>query len=191
MRILLASSSPYRRMLLTRLHLTFICEPPGVDELPQPQEKPEALVRRLAHAKAQAVAARHQDSLVIGSDQVAALDGAILGKPGNHTRAVAQLSALSGRTLNFYTGLCVMAEHAGLHQEHIDTTRVRFRTLASAEIERYLEAEQPYDCAGSFKSEGLGVSLFEAIESEDPSALVGLPLIALCRFLRIAGVDVP
>ncbi|MGA9852302.1 MAG: Maf family nucleotide pyrophosphatase [Gammaproteobacteria bacterium] len=191
MQIILASTSAYRRRLLERLGLTFICEPPQVDEKPQNGETPQALVRRLARAKAQAVSAQYPDSVVIGSDQVAALDGAIIGKPGNHACALAQLTALSGRRVFFFTGLCVLDTRTQHCQEHLDQTCVRFRSLSATEIERYLKVEQPYNCAGSFKSEGLGISLFEAIESEDPTALVGMPLIALCHFLREAGVVLP
>lgn len=191
MKILLASTSPFRRTLFERLNLAFTCEPPNVDESPQPQESPKGLATRLAHAKAHAVAIRHPDDLVIGSDQVAAVDGTVLGKPGDHAHAVMQLHRLSGRLAYFYTGLCVTAVHPGTHHEHTDITCVQFRSLSDAEIERYLCAEQPYQCAGSFKSEGLGISLFEYIESKDPTALVGLPLIALCRILRLTGAPIP
>lgn len=191
MKILLASTSPFRRALFERLNLAFTCVPPNVDESPQPQEGPSALVIRLAHAKAHAVAIRHPDDLVIGSDQVAAVDGMILGKPGDHAHAVTQLQRLSGRLVCFHTGLCVTAVRADTHHEHTDITHVQFRSLTDEEIDRYLCAEQPYQCAGSFKSEGLGISLFERIESDDPTALVGLPLIALCRILRLAGVTIP
>ncbi|MGH8308142.1 MAG: Maf family protein [Gammaproteobacteria bacterium] len=191
MQIILASTSPYRRALLERLRQDFIHEAPQVDETPRSGETPQTLVRRLARAKAQAVAARHPDSIVIGSDQVAALDGVILGKPGSHERAVEQLTALSGHDAIFFTGLCVFDTHTQQYQEHMDQTRVRFRTLNTHGIERYLQTEQPYNCAGSFKSEGLGISLLESIESQDPTALIGLPLIALCRFLREASVVLP
>jgi len=189
--LVLASTSPYRRMLLERLSLKFICDPPQVDESLRPHETPIALVSRLAHSKTQAVAARHPQSLVIGSDQVAAMDNTILGKPGNHARAVAQLTAVSGRLVSFHTGVCVLDTRTHQRHEHLDTTHVRFRPLSAVEIERYLQAEQPYDCAGSFKSEGLGISLFDAIESGDPTALIGLPLIGLCRLLRTCGMDLP
>lgn len=191
MRILLASTSPFRRALLERLNLAFDCIPPGTDETPRPGEAPGTLVMRLAHAKAAAVASRYPQSLVIGSDQVAAVDGTILGKPGDHAHAVEQLRQLSGKRVLFHTGLCVAAPHQGLHHEHTDLTRVQFRALNSTEIERYLRAERPYQCAGSFKSEALGISLFERIETEDPTALIGLPLIAVCRFLRLAGLPLP
>lgn len=191
MHILLASTSAYRRALLTRLGLTFESMAPGTDETPQADELPAALVMRLAEAKATAVAQRYPESLVIGADQVAELDGKILGKPGNHARAIQQLTAQSGQAVTFHTALCMQLAAAGRQFMHLDTTRVYFRTLSSQEIERYLRAEQPYACAGSFKSESLGISLFERIESQDPTALMGLPLIAVCRFLRELGVTLP
>ena len=189
--LVLASTSPYRRALLERLTPNFVCDPPQVDETWQPPEAPTELVRRLAHAKAKTVAVRHPQSLVIGCDQVAAFDSTILGKPGSHARALAQLTAVSGRSVNFHTGVCVLDTRSQQLHEHMDTTRVRFRLLSATEIECYLQAEQPYNCAGSFKSEGLGISLFDAIESEDPTALIGLPMIGLCRLLRACGMDLP
>ena len=191
MSIILASTSPYRRMLLERLGLDFAVSAPKVDETPRPQEGPAALVQRLARAKAGAAAALHPRTLLIGADQAAALDGAIIGKPGDHVGASAQLRAVSGQTLTFHTGLCVLDGRTGGSREHVDVTRVHFRALSEPEIERYLRTEQPYNCAGSFKAEGLGISLFERIESQDPTALVGLPLIVLCRFLREFGISLP
>lgn len=191
MHILLASTSAYRRALLARLGLAFECMAPGTDETPQAGELPAALVTRLAKAKTTAVAQRYPESLVIGADQVAELDGKILGKPGDHARAIQQLSAQSGQAVIFHTAVCVQLAAAGRQFAHLDTTRVYFRRLSAQEIERYLRAEQPYDCAGSFKSESLGISLFERIESQDPTALMGLPLIALCGFLRELGVTLP
>ncbi len=191
MQIVLASTSPYRHALLQRLGLAFICDPPEVDESPQPREAHAALAQRLARTKAQAVAARHPHALVIGSDQVAALGTGILGKPETHEHAVAQLTAASARVMNFYTGLCVLDTRTGRYHECLDTTRVRFRQLNAAEIERYLKIEQPYNCAGSFRAERLGISLFKAVESEDPTALLGMPLISLCRCLRASGIPVP
>ncbi|MGH8278264.1 MAG: Maf family protein [Gammaproteobacteria bacterium] len=191
MQIMLASTSPFRRALLGRLGLPFACVPPEVDETPGPREAPDQLALRLALAKAQAVAHRHPQTVVIGSDQVAVLDGTLLGKPGDHTHAVAQLVHVSGRRVDFYTGLCVLVAANPLPHTHLDTTRVTFRTLTGAEIERYLRADEPYQCAGSFKSEALGISLCERIETEDPTALVGLPLIALSRLLRAAGLALP
>ncbi|MGA9855928.1 MAG: Maf family nucleotide pyrophosphatase [Gammaproteobacteria bacterium] len=189
--LVLASTSPYRRALLERLSPNFVCDPPRVDETQLSPEAPAALVRRLAYAKAKAVAVRHPQSLVIGSDQVAALDDTVVGKPGSHARAITQLSTVSGRLVSFYTAVCVLDTRNQQHHEHLDTTHVRFRQLSTVEIERYLQVEQPYDCAGSFKSEGLGISLFDAIESEDPTALIGLPLIGLCRLLRACGLTLP
>jgi septum formation protein len=161
-----------------------------VDETPQPGEAPAELARRLAAAKAQAVARLHPAAVVIGSDQVADLDGEPLGKPGNHVNAVAQLRRMSGRTVIFQTAVTVMCADSGFAQHDLAPVRVRFRTLELPEIEAYLRLEQPYDCAGSAKSEGLGIALLESIESDDPTALVGLPLIRTCRMLRAAGLRV-
>lgn len=188
--IVLGSTSPYRRELLSRLRLPFTVEPPDVDETPLAGEAPEAMARRLAAAKAAAVARKHPAAVVIGSDQVADLDGEPLGKPGNHANAVAQLRRMSGRTVIFQTALTVMCRETGFAQHDIAPVRVRFRELAEHEIEAYLQAERPYDCAGSARSEGLGIALLEAIDSDDPTALVGLPLIRTCRMLRAAGVRV-
>jgi septum formation protein len=189
--LVLASTSRHRRLLLERLGLPFEAVTPGVDESRSFRESVEQLVKRLSRAKAEAVAGRHPGALIIGSDQAAERDGDILGKPGDHATAVAQLKAASGKYMKFHTGLCLLDTRDGRVQEYTDVTRVSFRKLTDGEIERYLQAEQPYDSAGSFKSEGLGISLFEGIESSDPSALIGLPLIALCRFLRAAGVSLP
>ncbi|GAB3513816.1 Maf family nucleotide pyrophosphatase [Pseudoxanthomonas daejeonensis] len=187
--LILASTSPYRRELLQRLRLPFECARPDVDEAPLRAESPAQLVRRLSLAKADAVAGRHPEAWVIGSDQVADLDGRILGKPGGRDAAVAQLTEMGGRSVRFHTAVCL---RRGAHAlVAVDLTQVRFRALAAAEIERYVDAEQPFDCAGSFKCEGLGISLFDAIESHDPTALVGLPLIALAGLLREAGYAVP
>ncbi len=187
--LILASTSAYRRQLLERLRLPFQCVAPGTDERPLPGERPAGLARRLAEAKAAAVAAGHPHAWVIGSDQCAELDGQLLGKPGGRAAAIAQLQAMSGRTVDFHTAVCL--RHGGQALVACDLTRVRLRHLDGEVIERYLDAEQPYDCAGSFKCEGLGIALFEAIESTDPTALVGLPLIALARLLRQAGHAVP
>lgn len=188
--LVLASTSPYRRELLARLGLPFTVDRPEVDETPAAGEAPAALARRLAEAKARAVSSRHRGAWVIGSDQVAELDGRPLGKPGHRDAAVVQLRASSGRSLRFHTAFSlVRADHA--HHAHLDQTEVVFRTLAEDEILRYLDADQPYDCAGSFKCEALGISLFDAIRSQDPTALVGLPLIALARALRAAGYRLP
>ncbi|HYP84738.1 Maf family nucleotide pyrophosphatase [Variovorax sp.] len=187
--VILASTSRYRRELLERLRLPFDVHAPGVDETALPGEAPRELARRLALAKAQAVAARFPGAVVIGSDQVADLDGQALGKPGNHERAVEQLRRMRGQTLIFHTALAVVCLDAGFCQQDIAPVRVVFRDLGDAAIEHYLRTEQPYDCAGSAKSEGMGIGLLEAIESDDPTALVGLPLIRTCRMLRAAGVD--
>lgn len=189
--LILASTSRHRRMLMERLGLPFTAVAPGVDETRSAREPVEQLVQRLSRAKAEAVASRHPGALIIGSDQAAERDGEILGKPGDHATATAQLKAASGKYMKFHTGLCVIDTRDGRIHEHTDVTRVAFRRLSDAEIERYLQAEKPYDSAGSFKSEGLGISLFDGMESNDPSALVGLPLIMLCKFLRNAGLELP
>jgi septum formation protein len=190
-RIILASTSRYRAELLRRLLGDFAQRSPGTDEAPVLGESPAERALRLAAAKATAVAAAAGDALVIGSDQVAELAGGVLDKPGSTERARAQLAASSGREVVFHTGLCLLDARDGSTRLHLDRTCVRFRPLAAEEIARYVEREQPLDCAGSFKCEGLGISLFERIDSEDPTALVGLPLIALARLLREAGVPLP
>jgi len=188
--LILGSTSRYRRELLERLRLPFETAAPEVDEMSRPGESPEALARRLALAKAQAVAARFPQALVIGSDQVADLDGQPIGKPGTHERAVQQLRAMRGRTVVFQTALAVVCAATGFVGEDLAAVRVRFRDLSDADIERYLRAEQPYDCAGSAKAEGLGIALLEAIESDDPTALIGLPLIRTAALLHQGGLDV-
>jgi septum formation protein len=187
-RLILASTSAYRRELLARLGLDFETARPEVDETPRPGEAPVDLAQRLALAKAEAVAALGP-AWVIGSDQVAELDGNPLGKPGAREPAIAQLQAMSGRIVTFRTGVCVSGH--GRRQLALDTTVVRFRSLTHHEIARYVDREQPFDCAGSFKSEGLGITLFDAIETRDPTALVGLPLIETSRLLREAGFALP
>jgi septum formation protein len=189
--LVLGSTSRYRRELLQRLGLPFEVAAPDVDETPQPGEPPAALARRLALAKARAVARRFPQAIVIGSDQVADLDGEPLGKPGDHARATAQLRRMRGRDVVFQTALAVVCEASGYVGEDLAPVHVRFRALGDDEIERYLRAEQPYDCAGSAKSEGLGIALLESIGNDDPTALVGLPLIRTCRLLRAAGLQVP
>lgn len=189
-RLVLASTSRYRRELLSRFGLAFEAVAPGVDETPRPDEAPSDLVERLAREKAAAVARAMPDACVIGSDQLAEFDGLALGKPGTPERAVAQLAAMSGRAVTFRTALCVMRGDGEIGL-HVDRTVVRFRTLTAREIERYVDAESPLDCAGSFKSEGRGITLFDAIESVDPTALIGLPLIATARLLRTAGFALP
>lgn len=187
--LVLGSTSRYRRELLERLRLPFEICAPDVDETPQPGEAPAALAARLALAKAQAVARRFPSAIVIGSDQVADLDGQPIGKPGTHERAVEQLRSMSGRTIVFQTALAVVCADSGFVAQDLAPVRVRFRALTDTEIENYLRAEQPYDCAGSAKSEGLGISLLDAIESDDPTALIGLPLIRTSAMLRRAGLD--
>lgn len=189
-RLVLASTSRYRRELLARLRLPFDIAAPGVEESPRPGESPQALTRRLAFDKAMAIAGRRPDTWVIGSDQLAELAGAALGKPGTRDAAVAQLASMSGREVVFRTAVSLV-HGDGRRFDAEDATRVRFRSLSAGEIARYVDAEQPFDCAGSFKSEGLGIALFDAIESSDPTALVGLPLIATARLLREAGFALP
>lgn len=189
--LVLGSTSPYRRELLARLNIPFEVASPQVDESPLPQESPRALALRLALAKAQAVAQRFPQALVIGSDQVADLSGQPLGKPGTHGRAVAQLQAMQGRTVIFQTAVAVVCQETGFSEVDLAPVRVQFRALNTAEIERYLHTEKPYDCAGSAKSEGLGIALLDAIDNDDPTALIGLPLIRTCRMLRAAGMTLP
>ena len=186
--VVLGSTSRYRRELLERLRLPFEVASPLVDETALPGERPEALARRLALAKARAVADRFPAAVVIGSDQVADLDGEPLGKPGGHDRAVDQLRRMRGREVVFQTAVAVVCIEGGFEEVDLASVRVRFRALGDGEIESYLRAEQPYDCAGSAKSEGLGICLLDAIGNDDPTALVGLPLIRTCRMLRSAGI---
>jgi septum formation protein len=188
-KLILGSTSVYRRALLERLRLPFAVAAPQVDETPLPGETPAAIARRLALAKALAVAGQHPECIVIGSDQVADLNGQPLGKPGTHERAVEQLRAMRGQSVIFQTAVAVMCQATGFVQEDLAAVRVQFRELSDTEIEHYLRAETPYDCAGSAKSEGLGISLLAAIDNDDPTALVGLPLIRTCRMLRAAGLD--
>ena len=190
-RLILGSTSPYRRELLSRLRLPFDVVSPQVDETPLADESPRALALRLAMAKARAVASANPQTVVIGSDQVADLDGEPLGKPGTHARATEQLQRMRGKTVVFHTAVAVVCIDTGFSQVDLAQVNVKFRNLDDAEIERYLRAETPYDCAGSAKSEGLGIALLESIDSDDPTALVGLPLIRTCQMLRAAGVRVP
>jgi septum formation protein len=187
-RLVLASTSPYRRALLARLRLPFEVEPPGVDETALAGETARDTALRLAQAKARAVAPKFPRALVIGSDQVATLDGERLGKPGSHERAVAQLKAMRGRTVVFHTALALLNSTSGAIQTAEIPTEVRFRDYGDNEIERYLEVERPYDCSGSAKIEGLGVVLVERVSGDDPTALIGLPLVQLCAMLRSEGV---
>jgi len=186
--LILGSTSRYRRELLSRLRVPFEVAAPDVDETPLPGEAPRALALRLALAKAHAVAAQFPQAVVIGSDQVADLAGEPLGKPGTHARAVDQLRRMRGQAVVFQTAVAVVCRDSGFEELDIAPVAVRFRDLSDAEIESYLHAEQPYDCAGSAKSEGLGIALLDAIDNDDPTALVGLPLIRTCRMIRAAGV---
>lgn len=189
-KLILASTSPYRRELLNRLGLAFDVENPQTDETPLPGETPEPLSLRLSEAKARAVAKLYPDALIIGSDQVATVDGKIYGKPGNHQNAVEQLRELSGKTVNFFTGLCLLNAQTGKADVRGIPTLVTFRQLTDSEIENYLRREPAYNCAGSAKSEGLGIALLSSMRGDDPNALVGLPLIALCDMLRQQGMAV-
>ena len=190
MQLVLASTSIYRKELLNRLGLPFVTAAPQVDESLQPDESPQQLVRRLAEVKARAVAARYPDALIIGSDQVATVEGRILGKPGGHEQAVAQLRLASGKRLQFLTGLCLLNAHTGEAQVEVVPFTVVFRALDDRQIDNYLRREQPYHCAGSFKSEALGIALCERLEGEDPNALIGLPLIRLIHMLEKEGINV-
>lgn len=186
--LILGSTSPYRKELLSRLRVPFKVVSPDLDETPQAGERPADLALRLALAKAQAVARHYPEAVVIGSDQVADLNGEPLGKPGTHARAVSQLQRMRGQTVVFHTAVAVVCVETGFSQTVLAPVRVVFRELSDTEIENYLQAEQPYDCAGSAKSEGLGIALLESIDSDDPTALVGLPLIRTSRLLRAAGI---
>jgi septum formation protein len=186
--LILGSTSPYRRELLQRLRIPFEVQRPEVDETPLPHETPVALAQRLALTKAQAVAQRFPQAIVIGSDQVADLNGEPLGKPGNHANAVAQLQRMRGQSVVFQTAVSVVCLATGFAQTELAQVKVQFRHVSDVAIEAYLQAEQPYDCAGSAKSEGLGIALLERIDNHDPTALVGLPLILTCRLLRAAGM---
>lgn len=190
-RLALASSSPYRRMLLERLGIPFEYAAPDVDETPSSGETPEQLTLRLALEKARALAGRFTDHLIIGSDQVLLLDGQAVSKPGNHAAARDQLRRCSGRTVQFTTSLCLLNSRTGKHQLTSELFQVSFRELDDESIERYLQREQPYDCAGSFKAEGMGISLFSALRGDDPNSLIGLPLIKLCEMLRQEGLQLP
>lgn len=189
--IVLGSTSKYRAELLARLGLPFEAARPNCDETPQIGEKPLDLALRLAKIKAQSLSTQYPDSIIIGSDQVCALAGQVLGKPGTVENAVQQLRTMRGQPVTFYTGLSVLQSKTGESQSAVDQTIATLRNLTDAEIDRYIEAEMPLDCAGSFMVEKLGISLFEQVESRDPTALIGLPLISLCKSLRHFGTDVP
>ncbi len=184
MKLVLASSSPFRKTLLEKLNLTFTCDSPDIDETPLKDESIEEMVKRLSEAKARALAEQHPNALIIGSDQSAALNGQVLHKPGNYEVAFEQLKAASGQTITFYTGLCLHNSKTGKSETVCEPFIVTFRDLQDTEIENYLKAEEPYNCAGSFKSEALGISLFESMRGDDPNTLIGLPLIQLCRMLK-------
>jgi septum formation protein len=188
--IVLASTSPFRRDLLARLGFSFDTFSPRTDESPLPDEAPEAIALRLSEAKARAAAPLFPDALIVGSDQVAVLDGKAYGKPGTHDNAVGQLRAMRGRTVNFFTGLCLLNARDGQARVRGVPTRVTFRDLSDAQIESYLLRERPYHCAGAAKSEGLGIAIIARIQGDDPNALIGLPLIALCDLLGEAGCPV-
>ncbi len=187
--LVLASSSPFRRQLLEKFGLEFTCDSPDIDESAHTHETPQQLVTRLAQEKAKAVAARHPEALIIASDQCAVLDGNILGKPGNHQTAVKQLQTASGKKVQFFTSLVLFNPNTGNQQVDVCPFTVYFRKLTSAEIEGYLNKEQPYNCAGSFKSESLGITLFKRLEGDDPNSLIGLPLIRLAAMLNKEGIS--
>lgn len=190
-KIILASSSPFRKSLLERLNLAFSCESPNIDEKQKENEAIQHYVERLAEEKAAHIASKHKNSIVIGSDQSLECDGYILGKPGNHDNAVKQLMRMSGKSLVFYTGLCVLNTVTQSLEKDVVPFRVNFRKLSEQEIENYLQREQPYQCAGSFMSEKMGVSLLSSMQGDDPTALIGLPLIRLCEMLRNQGISIP
>lgn len=189
-RLVLGSSSPFRKALLEKLDLSFDCDSPDIDETPLEGESPKDMVARLAKLKAQAIAVRHPQSIIIASDQCATLDGKIIGKPGDHKSAVKQLQEARGRTVTFYTSLCVFNAATNQFEECIEPFYVYFRALTDSQIENYLQKEQPYNCAGSFKSEGLGISLFDRLEGNDPNTLIGLPLIQLIKMLERFHIQV-
>lgn len=190
-KIVLGSTSPFRRVLLEKLGVVFEVDSPDIDERRQIGESPEALVTRLAIEKARAVGKKHGQAIVIGSDQVACIDSRILGKPGNRANAINQLTMVSGKRVTFYTGLCLLNSASGNCQARCELFHVHFRSLSVQQIERYLDAEEPYNCAGSFKSEGLGIALFSRLEGDDPNSLIGLPLIRLISFFEREGIFIP
>ena len=189
--LILGSTSPFRKALLDKLGIPFITDAPNTDELRHPGETPDMLVRRLAEDKARDVASRFPDALVIGSDQVACVGENILGKPGNRENAIIQLTAASGKAVSFYTGLCLYNAANGQIEVAVEPFMVHLRTLSPAQIERYVDHERPFNCAGSFKSEGFGITLFSALEGRDPNALIGLPLIRLVEMLDRQGISLP
>jgi len=190
-KLILASSSKYRRLLLQRLGVPFDCQSPKIDEAAQAGELPSDLVGRLAMQKAASISAQHPQAVVIGSDQLAVFNGQVIGKPGTYPVALGQLQSFSGQVVEFLTAVAVQCRDTGFAEQYTDCTRVSFRKLELEEIERYLEMEKPFDCAGAFKAESLGIVLFESISSEDPTALIGLPLIRTAAMLRQAGLQLP
>ncbi len=190
-KIILASNSTYRRELLSKIKLDFTCIGSNVDESPHPGETAQRLATRLAIAKAQALAEKHPNHLIIGSDQVATCNGHTLGKPGSFEQAIQQLQTQSGQAVLFYTGLCVLNSSNGQYLTDLDCCTVHFRTLTMQQIERYLSVDKPFDCAGSFKSEGYGITLINKISGADPNALIGLPLIKLIKLLDQFGLTIP
>ena len=190
MKLVLASSSPFRKALLEKLQLDFECDSPDIDETASPVESIEDMVKRLSESKARALADSHPDALIIGSDQSASLNGQVLHKPGNFETAFKQLKAASGKAITFYTGLCLLNTQTQYVETVCEPYVVKFRTLDDSEIENYLNREKPFNCAGSFKSEALGISLFESMQGDDPNTLIGLPLIQLCRMLKEQGMPV-
>jgi MAF protein len=189
--LVLGSTSPFRKALLEKLGIPFCTDTPNINEARQPGESPTDLVLRLAEAKAREVAGRHPAAMIIGSDQVACVDGEILGKPGNRENAIAQLTAAAGKTVTFYTGLCLYNSANEQTQTGVEPFTVHFRNLTPGQIERYVDLEQPFNCAGSFKSEGFGITLFSALEGRDPNSLIGLPLILLVEMLADQGITLP
>jgi len=190
MKLVLASSSPFRKTLLEKLQLPFITDSPDIDETPLENEPIESMVKRLAKIKAEALAKQHPKALIIGSDQSATLNNKILNKPGSYDSAVKQLRAASGKTITFHTGLCLLNTQSHKSETLCEPFVVKFRQLTDTEIDHYLTQEKPYNCAGSFKSEALGISLFESMQGNDPNTLIGLPLIQLCRMLKENGMPV-
>ena len=190
-KLILASSSKYRSLLLQRLGIPFDCQAPEIDETAQDSELPSDLVGRLAEKKAASISAQHPQAVVIGSDQLAVFNGQVIGKPGTYAAALEQLQSFSGQVVEFLTAVVVQCRDSGFAEQHTDCTRVSFRKLEFEEIERYLEKEKPFDCAGAFKAESLGIVLFESINSEDPTALIGLPMIRTASMLRRAGLQLP
>jgi septum formation protein len=188
--LILGSSSPFRAALLQKLGLEFITASPDIDEAQLANEQPEALVQRLSEQKAKKIAESYPNALIIGSDQVAVLNGSVLGKPGNHQNAMAQLMAASGNTVRFLTGLALFNSQSGHMQSLVEPFEVSFKVLSEQQIDFYLQQEQPYQCAGSFKSEGFGISLFSKLNGDDPNSLIGLPLIKLIDMLKVEGIDV-